>query len=270
MAIQTIQETARQLLADASHAALAKFRDAVRPIYGVTDKGDPNHIGSAVLLHLEEGHFLLTAAHVLDENAQTSLYLGADDFVLLQLDAITTVAPDRDRNKDFADFAMARLNADLVAKLSGAKFITEADISRSVASTEGRTYTILGYPNSRNKPNPHKGKKVTPSLGVYTSQGRPASQLPQIATDHDHILVDHDAKYARDEAGAKVHSIALRGFSGGAIVDLGRLSVESLVSSTPPKLTALLIEGHPKEKVILGIKLTTVLAAIRKHLRDAA
>ena len=270
MAIQTLQETTRQLLTEASQAALAKFRDAVRPIYGATGKGDPDHIGSAVLLHLEEGHFLLTAAHVLDENAHTSLYLGADDFVLLQFKAIITKAPDRDRNKDFADFAMAHLGADLVEKLSGAKFITEADISRSVASTEGRTYTILGYPNSRNKPNPHKGRKVIPCLGVYTSQGRPASQLPRIADDHDHILVDHDAKYSRDEAGAKVNSIALRGFSGGAIVDIGRLSVEALVSSTAPKLTALLIEGHPKEKVILGIKLTTVLTAIRKHLRDAA
>jgi hypothetical protein len=270
MAIQTLQEITRQHLTEASQAALAKFRDAVRPIYGVTDKGDPDHIGSAVLLHLAEGYFLLTAAHVLDANAYTKLYLGADDFQLLQGEVMKTKAPDEDRNKDFADFSIMRLDADLVAKLSRAKFITQEEINYSVASTEGRTYTILGYPNSKNKPNRHKGTKVKPVIGRYTGQGRAASQLPNIATEDDHILVDHDEKYSKDEAGVKVHSIVLKGFSGGAIIDLGRFSVEALSSTPSPKLAALVIEAHSKEKVILGIKITTVLSSIRKYLGDAA
>ncbi|RJT42311.1 hypothetical protein D3227_00020 [Mesorhizobium waimense] len=94
MAIKTIDEITREYLDEAAQAALAKFRDAVRPIYGVTDKGTPDQIGTALLLELPEGRFLLTAAHVIDANSETSLYLGADQFKLLQFEALVTTAPD--------------------------------------------------------------------------------------------------------------------------------------------------------------------------------
>ena len=266
MAIRTVNEIVRERLTEASEAALTRFRDAVRPIYGVTCRGDPEHIGSALLLSLPEGRFLLTAAHVIDWNESTTLYLGADSFASLYLEALVTAAPGGDREKDHADFALARLDVDLTSKLSGAKFITEAEISRSVASTEGRTYTCLGYPNSKNKVNRHKGTKVIPALGIYTSLGRSASLL-SVANDLDHILVDHDAKFSRDGCGARVNSVALPGFSGGAIIDVGRISAEHLSGDFDPKLAALLIEGHPAKKVILGTRLTTILGAVRRHLR---
>ena len=262
--IKSVAEIVRERLEEASEAALTRFREAVRPIYGVTERGDPDHIGTALLLDLPEGHFLLTAAHVIDWNAKTTLYLGADDFAQLEFEALVTVPPGGDRNQDHGDFAVARLDDALVAKLAGAKFITEPEISRSVADTAGRTYTCLGYPNSKNKVNRHKGTKVTPRLGIYTSLGRSADRLPKVAVDRDHILVDHDAKYSRDEStGARVNSIALPGFSGGAIIDVGRISAETLDSPLEAKLAALLIEGHAAEKVILGTRLTTILNAFR-------
>lgn len=270
MAIITLKEVSREYLDEAAKAALAQFRDAVMPIYGVTDKGDPDHIGSAVLLHFPEGKFLLTAAHVLDWNGKTSLYLGADEFVLLEFEALITVAPHGDRDKDHADFAIARLDAEIRSKLSRAKFITEAEISWSVGPAEGRTYTCLGYPNSKNKMKPFKGTKVTPSLLPYTSTGRSASQLPNIARDGIHILVDYNAKNARDELGKKVSATDMHGCSGGAIIDLGRISADALGGKLEPKLAALFIEGHAKEKVILGTRLTSILPAIRHHLNGTS
>ena len=262
--IKPVNEIVRERLREASEATLARFRDAVRSIYGVTQNGDPGHIGTALLLLLPEGHFLLTAAHVIDWNAKTTLFLGADDFEPLEFEALVTVPPGDDRSKDHADFVMARLDDALVSKLSGAKFITEAEVSRSVAKTDGRTYTCLGYPNSKNKATRHKGTKVRPTLGIYTSLGRPADLLPKVAVDSDHILVDHNAKYSRDELGAKVNSTALPGFSGGAIVDVGRISADTLNTPLDPKLAALLIEAHKTEKVILGTRLTTILNAFRQ------
>ncbi len=267
VAIKSVKEVVRERINESSEAARQRFRDAVRPIYGVTEKGDPEHVGSALLLDLREGRFLLTAAHVIDWNKKTTLFLGADDFAPLQFEGFATAAPGGDRRADHADFAIAPLYADLVSKLSGAKFITEAEITRSVGPTEGRTYTCLGYPNSKNKVTPHKGPKVTPSLGIYASIGRSADQLPKIAVDDHHILVDHNAKYSRDESGKKVSSVALPGFSGGAIIDVGRISADTLDSDLEPKLAALLIEGHAQEKVILGIRLTTILDGTRAYFQ---
>lgn len=178
MAIKTIEEITRDYLNDAAKAALTTFRDAVRPIYRTTERGVPDHIGTALLLELSEGKFLLTAAHVLDHNSETSLYLGADAFAMLQFEALVSVAADGKRSSDHADFAMARLGDDVLAKLPNARFITEAEISRSAVSSEGRTYTCLGYPNSKNKVKPHKGSRVTPQLLPYTSIGRSATALP--------------------------------------------------------------------------------------------
>ena len=220
--IKTIQQIVRERIAEGSDAALERFRSAVRPIYGSTQSGVPEHIGTALLLELSEGRCLLTAAHVIDWNQTTTLYIGGDALEKLEFEASVTQAPEGDRGKDQADFAIARLDAALLAKLSGAKFISKSEISRSVAKTEGRMYTCLGYPNSKNKPNIYKGTRVTPKIGIYTSLGRPASSLPRLATESDHILVDFDSKYSRDESGARVSSIALPGFSGGAIIDLGR------------------------------------------------
>ena len=266
MAIKTLQEIVRERLKESSEAAVKRFRDAVKPIYGVTSRGYPDQIGSALLLELDGGRFLLTAAHVIDWNAPTTLYLGADNFALLQFEALATAAPGGDRGNDHADFAVARIDAGLSSRLSGSKFITEGEISQSVAATEGSTYTCLGYPNSKNRLNPRKGTKVVPALGIYTSLGRPASQLPNIAIDAHHILVDHNAKYSRDETGMRVNSTALPGFSGGAIIDVGRISAENLNSELDPMLAALLIEAHVTEKVILGTRLTTILNAIRAHI----
>lgn len=265
MAIQTINEISRDVLNERSEAARARYKGAVRPIYGATGKGDPDHIGSSILLHLAEGHFLLTAAHVLDHNQSTSLYLGGDEFMLLEFEALATAAPGGNRDEDHADFAIAPLNPELLAKLTGATFITQNEISSYAGPAEGRVYSCIGYPNSKNKPNPYKGKKVTPMIGTYSSVGRPSAMLPAIASDQDHILVDHDAKFSRDENGRRVSSIALPGFSGGAIIDLGRISADSIASPPEPKLAALLIEAHAKEKVILGTRLTTILEAVRKR-----
>ena len=117
---------------------------------------------------------------------------------------------------------------------------------------------------------PFKGTKVTPSLLPYTSIGRPASQLPNIAKEGIHILVDYNAKYARDELGKRVSATDMHGCSGGTIIDLGRISADALGRKLEPKLAALFIEGHAKEKVILGTRLTAILPAIRDHLKSTS
>ena len=62
----------------------------------------------------------------------------------------------------------------------------------------------------------------------------------------------------------------MHGCSGGAIIDLGRISADALGGKLEPKLAALFIEGHAKKKVILGTRLTAILPAIRHHLNGTS
>lgn len=268
MAIKTLNEVTREVLNEVTQAALTKFRNSVWPIYGADEGGIPDHIGTAILVHLPEGHFLVTAAHVIDHNVETSLYLGADHRTILQFDAIATVPPNGNRSEDHADFAAAQLDTDLIAKLPGAKFVTETDICQSQVPSDGRIFVCLGYPNSKNKVKPRDGTKISPSLLPYASIGRPASQLPTIAAEELHVLVDYNAKYVRDDMGRKVSATDMHGCSGGAIIDAGRFSVDALSNPPELKLAALFIEGHAKQKVILGTRLMAILTAIRHRQRD--
>src|ERR1043166_4650047 len=55
-------------------SAAKSLTQFVLPIYGADDRRNPRHIASCVLLRVAESHFLVTAAHVLDENELTTLY----------------------------------------------------------------------------------------------------------------------------------------------------------------------------------------------------
>ncbi len=78
MPIQTVAEVVHERLLEATNTALNRFRSSVRQVYGATNQGRPEPLGSAILLKLREGPCVLTAAHNLDWNKHTSLYLGLD------------------------------------------------------------------------------------------------------------------------------------------------------------------------------------------------
>lgn len=84
--IKTLREVVRERQNECSKVAFDRYRYAIVPIYGATDKDAPEHIGSGVLLTLPEGHCLLTAAHVIDWNNRTRLYTGVSQMEELILE----------------------------------------------------------------------------------------------------------------------------------------------------------------------------------------
>lgn len=264
--IKLVKEVARDLINEGAQSAQQHFRNCVRPIYGATDDGRPDHLGSAVLLRLAEGPFMMTAAHNLDWNKTTSLYLGVGKAELLELDATVTVVPDSGRDDDVYDFAIARLPGPLVAALGVVNFVDEADISKSVADTVGRSYTSLGYPNSKNRTPRYFDKSVTPFIATYTSNGVAMDRLGPDYAAETHILIDFAFKFSRDETGKRVRSIKPNGFSGGAVIDLGRLSDPERLSEPPdPKLIGLFIEAHRVERAIVATRIAPAIAVARQQ-----
>ena len=108
---------------------------------------------------------------------------------------------------------------------------SEADISRSIENPVGRSYTCLGYPNSQNRIPTRSESRVRAKLRDYTGSGIPFDRLPGVADTNLHILIDFSFKFSRDENGVRVNSVKPTGFSGGAVIDLGRLSDPSLLTA---------------------------------------
>jgi hypothetical protein len=58
---------------------------------------------------------------------------------------------------------------------------------------------------------------------------------------NDHLIIDH-RKYSKDDHGNRVSSYALPGFSGGAVIDLGKISAPETATAVPesePRLAGL-------------------------------
>src|SRR5215471_4201266 len=65
-----------RVVRDNLSATQRRIQNAVCPIYGCDERGKPYLIGSSLLLSVGDKLLLVTAAHVLDWNGDTSLYVA--------------------------------------------------------------------------------------------------------------------------------------------------------------------------------------------------
>jgi hypothetical protein len=261
------ERRARALMRSGADRAVEAFRMAVRPIYGVTDGGAPDQLGSSVLLEIKGRKLLVTAAHVIDENERTSLYVGgADALVEIVLEFFGTGAPNGDRDRDHYDFAFAELPSEVVDALGPVKFIAANECRAQGAEDARRLFTVVGYPNSRNKPPYGPQTKVRGQIYQYSSTHRfePTLAARLGIPGHEHLFIDH-RKGAFDETGTRVNPIDPRGLSGGAILESFDFNDRDLVKGRrepTPQLAGITIARYPETGTLLGTKIDTIIRAI--------
>lgn len=247
------------------------FGGRILPIYGSTQGGLPEHIGSCIALSLNGSPHLLTAAHVLDWNEETSLYVGHENLHLLKMEFHATAKPNGHRREDRLDFALGELSESDFKKLGGVNFLTEDQIDLGVGSAAGQMYTSIGYPNSKNKKIDHAHRHIKAKRFLHTGITKFDNESAQ-ATDTsltDHILISHNSKYSKDDSGRRVSSVALNGMSGGAVINIGNLADSEFLPGCKkpvPLLAGLFIEYHKKPGIIVATKLGTILGATKSLL----
>lgn len=245
-----------------------KYLKSVRAIYGSTENGTPTHIGSCVAVEISSDKYLITAAHVVDLNDITSLYVsGEKNLVLIETRVDVTAAPDGDREKDKIDFAILYLSNEMKEKIGDIYYISQVDmILRDLGGNE-KCCLALGYPNSKNKFNPKNCNNVKETLFVYTSNLKHEDDLYEKveANKRHHYLLDYCQKHSKDETGGVVNSIYPQGVSGGGLFYIeGMTNPESYKPDAPctGKLAGILIEFRKEHKVLIYTKLSTILSAL--------
>ncbi|MEX0289746.1 MAG: hypothetical protein AB3N14_11605 [Flavobacteriaceae bacterium] len=239
------------------------FRNAIHPIYGTTNQGRPDHIGSSVGIVYKNQRCLLTAAHIIDEAEKTDLHIGKRELIgITQSFQITPKHKGR-REGDHYDFAISKVTEDLAMRMGEGAFLSEDHLAEDEPA---HAYAFVGYPNSKNKKIDHQSRRVTPVLCMYT--GTPSvSELilkKHNISGNDHIMVKHDGKKGIDSEGKRINTFGIRGMSGGAAISLGQLAKPERLFSDQvpaPKLSGIIIEHHKREKVLLATKLSTILNA---------
>lgn len=251
----------REVTNKLAEQARSRFHEAIVPIYGSKENGRPVHIGSAILLDINDTKVLLTAAHVVDNNDFTTLYLGGGaELDPLRGEFSITQAP-LGRDRDRYDFAFTAISQDIAGKIKG-RFIGLTEIAQSRREDQGRYYTALGYPNSKNRKYNPKKKTIKSRLFPYSSIHKIdpdiASKLP--GNGAYHIFMTYD-KRSRDEHGLVVNSTAPKGMSGGAVIDAGRPADREVFfdNEMPAPLLAGVVIELKKKKVLLAVRIEIIL-----------
>jgi len=257
--VKTVSEVVRERMNECTDAGAQQFIGSIKPIYGSSHNGNPIHIGTCILLQIEKRKFLLTAAHVTDKNEYTSLYIGGGTELILI---------EGDRKKDHYDFAWLKLNEAFINKIWDVNFADETQLLFNNDDTEGKLYLALGFPNSKNKKINTQETSLTPKYMKYSSTVKQNDALCQKLriSGADHLFLDYDSKYSKDDNGQIVNSYAPRGISGGALVDMGKTSdPKSYIPQTPctGKIAGMLVENHKDFKAMSAVKINVIVEQIK-------
>lgn len=215
------------------------YIDCSLPIY-TGNKGRPDQIGTGFILQHGSHCFFVTAAHVVDGCKDNGIYIGlTPGFVQFSGSATITASSGHQRGDDRVDFAVFRLTSDMLSKLDHAKVIPEWAVQWRPLPVEGRLFSAIGYPNSRNKKPYAQQPRVRASRLIYTNvatKGRAPATVDGLPHDGIHHLMLPYEDHALDSGGRKVNAIGSKGLSGGPVWDLGRISSDTLQIETAPEI----------------------------------
>ncbi len=266
--IKTVSELTLERMDKCSDALAKKYLLSVRAIYGATENGKPDHIGSCVLLDYHGEKILVTAAHVIDENDFTSLYIsGENKLVQIVVSCLITAKPNNDRDKDKFDFAVLPISDELASNLGDVYFIPESNWELHDLPAKDRYCLALGFPNSRNKKIDAARNIVKLEPFVYTSTLKSDPELFEEIefSIADHYLLDFCSKHSKDSSNKITNSIRPKGVSGGGlflIEDMANPDSYRPEAECSGKFLGILIEQRKNKKVLVFTKISTIKKAL--------
>jgi hypothetical protein len=224
--------------------------DAVRPVYALNEHTQSVvHVGSCVLLKVQDEFFALSASHVFDNVGKYQLLFGFGD--RLHSFAGDRFSSARERSgshqDDSIDSSVFHITSDVAEEIASI-FLSLQDLDLVAADRASEFYVATGY-------------RVSQSRSSLTGNSTKLDRYPSLELDHDHyehlklsremhLLLAFEDQVLVDGKWQTAPSI--RGFSGGAIFRIPDLSPFTSATKT----------------AIGEIKLAAILIARRKGKRD--
>ena len=190
----------------------------VIPVYQ-TRRKRPVQVGSGFIVRASHEHFFVTAGHVLDMRADGPLYFYSDvtQHRFLNGSARWTTF-ERSRQDDDLDVAVVRLSRQALPPYrSIGKFAVDLGSLTPGRLRDQAHYLVVGFPHSKNKPNPTVNHVESYAWGFY------GASLPVETYEHagvataSHILLKFDQKRGFDLGLSPIHMAKPQGMSGAPI-----------------------------------------------------
>lgn len=230
----------------AQGAAMAVYASSVRQILFWDKRGEPELVGSCVLMRIADRHFALSSAHVTDPLVERGHIMvgGTQDLVEVLPNAFGTEIPEGGtREDDRIDLSFIELTDKQAVDLGDCLWMTPQDVEvRRIPPGTEQSYLAIGYPWRKTRiirsearldtvPNGFAGTLVGEELYAATGYD-----------PEDHVLIHFHRERVVSKAGRGVPMVKPHGMSGG-----GLWRFDSLITSRPwesDRLAGILTTWH--------------------------
>lgn len=257
-------------IAAESESESRKLLKYISPIYRVDDSGIPEQFGTVVYLVIHDHYFLVTAAHVLDDNADSTLYIPSNksgNLVILEGPSFKSIADDGDQSNDRTDVGIVELKSDLVDEIGRDSFLPISLTDVDDTGKKGEIYIAMGYPWEINEDvdlvkNTFKRHPIS-----YTANILPDEKVAEAGLhSSSHLLVAFEKDDTRDTTGKETIPPNPPGMSGGP---LWRFDIYTNHQTTS-KLVGIIIEWHKTVEAIIAVRMPIILAGIAHQYPELA
>lgn len=241
-------------------AAECRIQGSICPIYVINARDNPKLLGSSVPFRIMQRAFLLTAAHVLDENKGTNLYVaGTEKLVTLEGSSHRVRAPLGERQRDALDFGFIEVTGTSEERWSRYRFITPEDLDVDDAGSEHILYAFVGFPASKNKG--LAGRKLRLSTTAMVLTALPQTRYKAMRLNRfAHFAGNFNRNKQLDSTKALIVGPDPHGISGGSVWRLGK-PAEFANGTNVEKVIGIGIEYRSASAALIAVRISLVMAA---------
>lgn len=221
------------------------------------DGAKPFVSGSSILFQVADHKFLISAAHVFDQEDETIYFSKGNVLVLASVQVYSTPKPDNDRSKDKIDIAIMQLPEEVATSLDPSlKFLSPDDLDTNDLNGPNKKYSFTGYPATKAKPN-FVLKKIKTTSVEYSLNPVPTSKFDEAGWNVGlHVVGEFDIENMAYADGKRITAPQPNGISGGPVW-----------VKHPPydeyKLVGIGIEWDKKHCMMVGVRIGAAITMIQ-------
>ena len=239
-----------------------RLQESVVPLFIGDNRGQPDRIGSCVLVRVDSDFFAFTAAHVIRDAAAARFFApsGGRGGKLLPLPPCSAYLSPQGSHNDL-DIGILRLQARQLGPFHERIFLADTEIDendRLDGQGLASFYFILGYSASRTQVNVSRTRHHIDQRSFHccTNLVEPDEYLHEGMSEADHLLLDFDHKAIVTE-GRRASPPKLQGVSGGGVFHISRETRQG-------PLVAIITQHRRKSRLIVGTRIKHFLAMVRE------
>ena len=249
----------RRLLAE-------RLQESVVPLFIGDSDGQPDRIGSCVLVRLDSDFFAFTAAHVIRDAASARLFAPSEGRggKLLPLPPCTAHLSSPGRHNDL-DVGVLVLPARQLGPFQKRVFLAGTEIDQNDRPDDqglASFYFVLGYSASRTQVKVSRAQRHIHQRSFHCSTNPVDADeyLQEGMSQADHVLLDFDHKEIVIEE-RRVNPPKLQGVSGGGVFHISGETKQG-------PLVAIGTQNRHNSRLIVGTRIKHFLAMVRELKGD--